>query len=79
MNNIHGHEVMKMMLATGKPYTKESLVADIIKQFGADAQFHTCSAEGLTAAGLVDFLEAKGKFFPQEGGFQTSPEVICNH
>jgi probable metal-binding protein len=79
MKRIHGHEVMKMMLATGKPYTTAALVADIEAKFGGDARFYTCSADTLTAAELVAFLERKGKFQSCEGGFQTSPEKICNH
>ena len=79
MNRIHGHEVLKMMLASGKTYTKVSLTEEIVKQFGADARFHTCSAEDLTAEGLVQFLDARGKLVPQDGGIQTSPDLMCNH
>lgn len=79
MNRIHGHEVLQMMLASGRAYTRESLVNEVLGKFGPEARFHTCSAEDLTAAQLVDFLEAKGKFVPQEGGFQTAPDRICRH
>ncbi|HWH72177.1 MAG TPA: YecH family metal-binding protein [Candidatus Sulfotelmatobacter sp.] len=79
MNQIHGHEVMQMMLTSGKTYTKESLVADIIQKFGADTRFHTCSAEEMTAEQLVAFLESKGKFVPQAGGFQTAADRMCQH
>jgi probable metal-binding protein len=79
MNQIHGHEVLKMMLASGKAYTRQSLAQDIVARFGAEARFHTCSAEDLTADQLVGFLEARGKFVPQAGGFQTSADLICNH
>ena len=77
MKQIHGHEVMNMMLASGATYTKASLTAEIISKFGPDARFHTCSAEDLTAEGLVAFLEARGKFVPQASGFQTSPDLMC--
>lgn len=79
MKQIHGHEVLNMMMTSGKTYTRESLVADIISRFGADARFHTCSAEDLTADELVGFLEDRGKFVPQPGGFQTSPDLMCKH
>jgi len=79
MNQIHGHDVLNMMLASGKTYTKATLVEDIIKKFGPDAKFHTCSAEDMTAVELVAFLEERGKFKPQAGGFQTSKDVICQH
>lgn len=51
----HGHDVLHMM--EGNSYTtKESLVKAIIEKFGAEERFHTCSAEGMTAEELVDFL-----------------------
>jgi probable metal-binding protein len=70
---------MKMMLASGKPYTKTSLAKEIVSTFGKDARFYTCSADSMTASELVAFLEAKGKFHPHKGGFQTAPEKICKH
>ncbi len=79
MNQIHGHEVLNMMLTSGKTYTRESLTQDILQKFGAEARFHTCSTQDLTAAQLVDFLESRGKFVPQASGFQTSPDLICKH
>jgi probable metal-binding protein len=79
MKTIHGHDVMEMMLASGKTYTKKLLIADILGRFGSDARFYTCSAENMTAEELVAFLEARGKLLPREGGFQTSTDVMCQH
>ncbi len=70
---------MKMMLASGKAYTKATLVKDIVKTFGKEARFYTCSADNMTASELVAFLEAKGKFVPRKGGFQTAANKICQH
>ncbi len=77
MNQIHGHEVLQMMLASGKNYTQASLVEDIRQKFGTEARFCTCSAANLTAEQLVAFLEARGKFMPQGEGFGTSPGLMC--
>ena len=79
MNQVHGHEVMEMMLASTETYTKTTLTAAIIARFGAGARFYTCAAENLTAEQLVEFLEARGKLLPRDGGFQTSPDVMCQH
>ena len=79
MNEIHGHEVMLMMLGSGKTYTRETLIADILSKFGKEARFHTCSAENMTAVELVAFLDARGKLVQREGGFQTSTDVMCQH
>ena len=79
MQQIHGHEVIEMMLQSGKSYTRPTLLNDILSTFGPDARFFTCSAENLTPEGLIDFLQAKGKFVPSEEGFQTSADLMCNH
>lgn len=68
-----------MMLTSGKSYTRESLAADIVSKFGSAARFYTCSADNLTPEGLIDFLEAKGKFVPSKDGFQTSADLVCKH
>lgn len=79
MEQIHGHEVIQMMLQSGKAYTQATLVADIVTTFGPDARFFTCSAENLTPEGIVAFLQAKGKFVPCQEGFQTSADLMCKH
>ena len=68
-----------MMRGNSYP-TRESLVQAIIDKFGADARFQTCSAEGLNAKQLVEFLEARGKFMPAgSDGFTVDESKVCNH
>ena len=76
---IHGHEVIAMMTEATQPFTRESLTAAIIARFGAEARFHTCSAEGMTASEMVDFLEVRQKFMPAGTGFAINPERVCQH
>ncbi len=77
--SVHGHEVMHMMLELGGQFTRDSLKAAIETRFGAETRFHTCSAEGMNAEQLIEFLHQKGKFVPSEAGFNTREEHICNH
>lgn len=79
MTSIHGHEVLNMMLADDQSWTTERLVTAIEEKFGKMARFYTCSAEGMTAGELVDFLAARGKFIPQQEGFVTHKSKICHH
>lgn len=79
MESIHGHDVIEMIVGSGQSYTRAGLVAAIGGRFGADARFHTCSAEGLTADGLVDFLMAKGKFRIEEDGMTIDESKVCQH
>ncbi len=76
---IHGHEVMQMMLRSGNAYTKDSLRTAIHKNFGINAKFYTCSAENMTADELIDFLNARGKFLVENNGFVTRESMICDH
>ncbi len=76
---IHGHEVMQMMIDAEQPYTAQTLLTAIVDRFGAEARFHTCSASGMTAAELVTFLAQRGKFVAQGDGFTTTPDKMCNH
>lgn len=79
MESIHGHNVLNMMLESGEQYTMESLEAAIQSRFGAQARFHTCSTENMSASELVAFLQQKGKFIPLEAGFKTAASKICRH
>ncbi|AXM03395.1 MULTISPECIES: YecH family metal-binding protein [Escherichia] len=79
MSSIHGHEVLNMMIESGEQYSEASLEAAIKAKFGEQARFHTCSASEMTAAELVAFLAAKGKFIPLVDGFTTDESKICRH
>ncbi len=72
---IHAHEILRMM--EGNTYTTESLREAIIAKFGVEARFHTCSAEGMTASEVIEFLRQKGKFKPTQSGFTMDIERVC--
>jgi probable metal-binding protein len=76
--DIHGHEVMRMMLEGGGSFDRHSLKAAIIERFGPAARFCTCSASGMSADELIEFLAERGKFVPTGDGFSTSPDKICD-
>ena len=77
--DIHGHEVMRMMVESGEAYDRQSLEAAIIERFGTEARFCTCSASGMDASQLIDFLAERGKFVPTGEGFSTEAGKICDH
>lgn len=78
-SEIHAHEVLGMMFASNKAYTRETLTAAIREQFGADSRFHTCSASNMTPEELVSFFEERGKLAPVQGGFVADPNGSCGH
>ena len=73
----HGHEVLEMM--KGHTYTEKSLLEAILEKFGPEERFYTCSADNLTAQGLIDFLKERGKFMPLEDGFTVDESKVCSH
>jgi probable metal-binding protein len=77
-NDIHGHEVMQMMLESGEVYDAVRLEKAIHARFGEAARFCTCSESGMTARQLIQFLAARGKFVPTREGFSTDPTKICD-
>lgn len=79
LTEVHGHDVLAMIRESQQAYTRESLIAAIIARFGAETRFHTCSASGMDAAELVQFLAARGKFMLVAGGFTVNPERVCRH
>jgi probable metal-binding protein len=79
MTQIHGHEVIEMMMTSGKNYSASELILDVEKKYGAEVRFYTCSSENMSAAELVEFLDTKGKFIQKEDGFNFNPEKKCNH
>lgn len=78
-DEIHGHEVMQMMVELDRSFTRDTLREAIEERFGKEARFFTCSANHMTADQLIDFLAAKGKFVERDSGFSTAAEHICQH
>jgi len=79
MNEIHAHEVMRMMLERDGGFSRETLAQSIIDRFGVDAKFYACSAGGMDVHAVIDFLESRGKFVARNNGFNTAQDKICNH
>ncbi len=75
MTQIHAHEILRMM--EGNTYTTASLKEAIINKFGIDARFNTCSAEGMNADAIIDFLANKGKFKSLDNGFTMDIAKVC--
>lgn len=77
--SIHGHEVMQFMIDQGGGFTRAGLLDAIARHFGAEARFHTCSAEDMNAVQLIDFLASRGKFVEGANGFNTQADKLCSH
>jgi len=77
---IHAHDVMNMMIESRASYTRESFKLALADNFGENAQFHTCSLQGLTSDDLLSFLFQRGKLSGEiEGEFRMEPLNMCSH
>lgn len=74
---VHAHKVMEMMVSSGRRWDRGSLEKAIEGKFGEGTRFYTCSAEGLSAGELIEFLEAKGKFSGPADAFVFDPGRMC--
>ena len=71
---------MHLIAEAGRTFTKTELLGEIAAKFGANARFHTCSAENMSAAELIDFLIARGKFHSaDENSLALDASAICQH
>lgn len=77
--SIHGHDVIEMIVASGRPWRRDELVGEIGKRWGAQARFHTCSADGMDAGELVGYLSERGKFLESEQGVTMDRTKVCDH
>jgi len=54
-------------------------VCAIDQKFGAAALLHTCCADNMPAAELLDFLRARGQFTGTEQSMALDAAAIWNH
>lgn len=79
MEQIHGHQVMQMIVKEGLSHTRASLVSKIEETFGSATRFRTCSAEGMTAEEMVMLFEQKGKFSSEDYKMDPAAGHQCGH
>ena len=77
--SVHGRNILKMVLESGKSWPREELLAEIAGNFGAEASFHTCSTDGLKADDIIDMFLRKGKLVDQDGSLTADPARMCSH
>ena len=77
--SFHGHEVMRMIASAPNPYSRQQLSDAVEAEFGQNARFHTCSAQGMTLDELLQFLSERGKLTEANGRLNVARENICNH
>ena len=79
MRQVHGHEVIDLIMSLGDSFARESLRDEIINHFGEETTFFSCSTAGMTADEVIQFFESKGKFAFGEDGRVRAAFQRCEH
>lgn len=77
--SVHGHDVIAMIVESGRPWQRAELESKINLRWGSRAKFHTCSMEGMNASELIQFLAAHGKFIESDLGVTMDASKVCDH
>lgn len=77
-NDIHGHQILTLLMQASQPIDRASLKATAADMFGENVTFCTCSQQGLTLDELLTFLLSKGKLIEQDAGLIGNPAMSCS-
>lgn len=78
MGLLHIHEVLNLIYSSNKIYTVDELKQEIIRNFGEDVYFTSCSENEFDIESMVDFMEQRGKILVQDNKIYPFGEA-CNH
>lgn len=79
IENVHGHEVLRLVHEAATPPTRAELATELTRRYGPEARFRTCSAADMTSEEILSFLLTRGKLVEHQGRLATDPARICNH
>ena len=74
---VHGHDVIDFIRATGGGPSVVALVSAVEAQFGASTRFFTCSETNMDAAELIAFLLVREKIALERGRFVVNAHHVC--
>ena len=77
--SVHGHEVLRMMIAARRGFERDALCKAIVERFGDDARFDACAASGMTAEGLIDYLVSRRKLRREADGLWVNEGDLCDN
>ncbi len=76
--NIHGHAIIHMVHDAPRPFTRDGLRAEVLRRFGAEARFCTCSSSDMSFDELLVFLLLRGKLVEQGGLIAADISQLCS-
>ena len=79
MKEIHGHELIKLLLEINKPLTLDEIKELAITRIGENVTYYTCSESSMNTEGMINFLRARNKLIKKDGGFMINIGEVCEH
>lgn len=76
---IHGHTIIERISAHPAGVNRGEFVAQVEKEFGANALFYTCSEQGMGLPRLLEFLKERNKVREEGGSLYPGSSPACNH
>ena|ERR1039457_942033 len=77
--SIHGHTLLNHVLDLGGNESLTTLRKWAETSHGLDARYHTCSAQGLTYDGLLQFLLERNKIEVSGDRISVIADHVCSH
>ncbi len=79
IQSVHGRSVLKLIAESDSSLSRAELMQAMESEFGADSEFHTCSAKGLSGEQLLTLFLGKGKLVETEGKITAEACKTCSH
>ena len=76
--NIHGHAILHLVHESTQPFTRDALRAEVLRRYGRDARFCTCSASAMSFDELLVFLLLRGKLVERGGLIAADISQMCS-
>ncbi|MCK6265743.1 YecH family protein [Vibrio sp. ZSDE26] len=74
---IHAHAILNMLRE--QSMTEEALREAVMKEYGSDVKFRTCSQNGFDLEALLAFFQQREKVFVADGVWTLNAERVCSH
>jgi probable metal-binding protein len=78
--HFHAHDVMHLLAGQSRALTASEIKSLILEKFGLDADFGSCSMDGMDADQVIQFLLDRQKLSEVEPGkFVLEGNHSCGH
>jgi probable metal-binding protein len=74
---VHGHEILERLVSAGGNLALSALRDAATRDYGEDAKYFTCSAQGMSFDELLEFLSQRNKIAVAGDRVTVFVENIC--